>query len=59
MKASLDKRLKVLEEKAKPMVIATLADYVLWAASDSDEEVEFSPAIQELIEEANSKPDES
>lgn len=52
MKANLDRRLKALEEAAKPRIIATLADLVVWATSDSDEEVEFSPVIQELIEDA-------
>jgi len=55
--SALKKRLDALEERTKPRIISTLADYVLWAASDGDVEVEFSPEIQRIIEEANSESD--
>jgi hypothetical protein len=46
---SFNKRLAVLEEIAKPLLIATLADFVLWRAKGCTEEVEFTPAMKEAI----------
>jgi hypothetical protein len=49
---SLNKRLAMLEERAKPRLIATLADYVIWCANWKKgirEDVEFSPAMEEAF----------
>jgi hypothetical protein len=50
MKNNLEKRLQSLEETGRPWVISTLADLEIYAASDSDEEVELRPQLQELFE---------
>lgn len=52
MRRDLAKRLEVLEAKAKPRVISTWVDFVLWVDEHRDEdiEVEFSPELQELVE---------
>ena len=54
IKRDLEKRLAALEENAKPRVISTLADLVMWDAGHKDdgEEVELSPELQALVEEA-------
>jgi hypothetical protein len=44
---AFNKRLAVLEEQAKPRLIATLADFVIWCANGCEEEVEFTPAMKE------------
>jgi hypothetical protein len=50
---ALNKRLAVLETRAKPRLIATLADFVLWHAEDEpDRNVEFSPQMQEFVDES-------
>lgn len=50
---ALNKRLAALEENAKPRIIATLADFVLWCSEeDHDENVELSPQMQEFVEDA-------
>ncbi len=49
LKAGLEKRLKALEAIAKPKMISTLADFVMWAASDSDEEVESLRKLKALL----------
>ena len=49
---SFDRRLTVLEERAKPRLIATLADYAIWRAKwqqGIEEEVEFSPVMEEAL----------
>jgi hypothetical protein len=49
---SFSKRLTVLEVGAKPRLIATLADYVIWCANCKKgirEDVEFSPAMEEAF----------
>jgi hypothetical protein len=47
------KRLAALEERAKPRLIATLADFVLWRAEDEpDRNVELSPQMQEFVDES-------
>jgi len=39
--------------EAKPQLIATLADFVLWCATDEpDRNVELSPQMQEFVEES-------
>ena len=43
------KRLAVLEERAKPRQIATLADFVLWRANGCEEEVEIAPVLEEAF----------
>lgn len=56
MKASLERRLAVLEAKTKPRVIATWVDFILWLDEHEDDEgdveVELCPKLQELVEEA-------
>ncbi|VVB62420.1 Uncharacterised protein [uncultured archaeon] len=53
------KRLSALEASVKPRMISTLADYVLWASEeDNDEDVEFSPEIMKFIEEAHAHAEE-
>ena len=47
---ALNKRMTVLEERAKPRMIATLADFVLWRAKWRQgimEEVEIDPVLEE------------
>jgi hypothetical protein len=47
---ALNKRMAVLEEKAKPRMIATLADFVVWRAKwrqGIEEEVEIDPILAE------------
>jgi hypothetical protein len=47
---ALNKRMGVLEERAKPRMIATLADFVLWRAKWRQgimEEVEIAPILAE------------
>jgi hypothetical protein len=49
---ALNKRLVALEERTKPRLIATLADFVLWCAKDEpDRNVELSPQMQEFVDE--------
>jgi len=48
MRRDLVKRLEILEAKAKPRVISTWADFMMC----EDDEVELSPELQELVEEA-------
>lgn len=52
----LAKRLAALEAKAKPPVISTWVDFVLWMDEHEDDEedveVELSPELQELVKEA-------
>jgi hypothetical protein len=45
----IDRRLAALEERAKPRMIATLADFVIWRAKGCREEVEFTPAMKEAF----------
>jgi len=45
----IDRRLAVLEEGARPRVIATLADFVIWHANGCKEEVEFTPVMKEAF----------
>ena len=52
MNASIAKRFEQLEMAAKPRLISTLADFVLWCAEDEpDEDVELSPRMQEFVDE--------
>jgi len=46
---ALNKRMAVLEERAKPRMIATLADFVIWCANGCREEVEFTPVMKEAF----------
>ena len=48
MKA-IEKRLDALEKNAKPRIISTLLDLVMFVDSGNDEEVELSPELQELV----------
>jgi hypothetical protein len=51
---TFNKRLAVLEERAKPRIIATLVDFVIWCAEDEpDEDAELSPQMQEFVDEAS------
>ncbi len=47
---NIEKRLQCLEETARPRIILTLADLVIYAASDSDEEVELSSEMQAFVD---------
>jgi len=50
---AFNKRLAALEARAKPRLIATLADFVLWCAKDGpDRNVELSPQMQEFVDES-------
>jgi hypothetical protein len=53
MNANLERRLAQLEAKAKPPVIATWVDFILWLDEhENDEEdlvVELSPEFEQLI----------
>ena len=47
---ALNKRMAVLEERAKPRMIATLADFVVWRAKwrqGIEEVVEIDPVLEE------------
>ena len=47
---ALNKRMAALEEKEKPRMIATLADFVVWRAKwrqGIEEEVEIAPVLAE------------
>lgn len=49
---ALNKRMIILEERAKPRMIATLADFVIWCAKRRQgimEEVEIDPVLGEAL----------
>ena len=46
---ALNQRMAALEEKAKPRMIATLADFVIWCANGCREEVEFTSVMKEAF----------
>jgi hypothetical protein len=49
---ALNQRMAALEERAKPRMIATLADFVLWRAKWRQgimEEVEIDPVLEEAL----------
>jgi hypothetical protein len=46
---ALNKRMAALEERAKPRMIATLADFVIWCTKGCREEVEFTPVMKEAF----------
>jgi hypothetical protein len=48
LRRDLVKRLAALEAKAKPRVISTWVDLMMW--EDDDLEVELSPEMQKLVE---------
>ena len=56
MRRDLAKRLAALEAKAKPPMISTWVEFVLWLDEHEDDEggveVELCPELQELVEEA-------
>lgn len=56
MKSNLERRIVMLEAKAKPRVISTWVDFVLWLDEHEDDEgdveVELCLELQELVEEA-------
>jgi hypothetical protein len=46
----IDRRLAALEERARPRILVTLADYVVWRAKwrrGIEEEVELDPGLEE------------
>jgi hypothetical protein len=46
---AFNKRLAALEERARPRLISTLGDFIIWCAEDEpDEDVELSPQMQEF-----------
>ena len=50
----IDRRLAALEERARPRVLVTLADFVLWRAKwrrGIEEEVELDPVLEEGLRE--------
>jgi len=47
---AVEKRLDALEKNAKPRIISTLLDLVMFVDSGNDEEVELSPELQELVD---------
>jgi hypothetical protein len=54
MRKNLADRIGKLEEKRKPRLIATVTDLMLWASDMlGDDEVELSPEMQGLVDEAN------
>ena len=59
MRRDLAKRLAVLEAKAKPRVISTWVDFILWLDEHEDDEgcveVELCPELQELVETMNNE----
>lgn len=47
---AFNKRLAALEERARPRILVTLADYVVWRAKwrrGIEEEVELDPVLEE------------
>lgn len=50
MKRNVISRIEKLEQRIKPRLIETWVDLVLFADSDSTEEVELSPCLQELVD---------
>ena len=50
----IDRRLAALEERARPRVLVTLADFVLWRAKwrrGIEDEVELDPVLEEGLRE--------
>ena len=50
----IDRRLAALEERARPRILVTLADFVLWRAKwrrGIEEEVELDPVLEESLRE--------
>ena len=48
-----------LGERAKPRIIATLANFVLWCAKDEpDRNIELSPQMQKYVDDALKHIDE-
>ncbi len=50
----IDRRLAALEERARPRILVTLADFVLWRAKwrrGIEEEVELDPVLEEGLRE--------
>lgn len=45
----IDRRLEALEERARPKMIATLADFVIWRAKGCKQEFEFTPAMNKAF----------
>ncbi len=51
----IDRRLAALEERARPRILVTLADFVLWRAKwrrGIEEEVELDPVLEEGLRES-------
>ena len=53
MKRDLERRINALEETARPRIISTLLDLIIHVEEHPDEDVELSPALQELVDESN------
>ena len=54
MKRDLERRINALEETARPRIISTLLDFMRHVEQDPEnEDVELSPALQELVDESN------
>jgi hypothetical protein len=52
--SGIDRRLAALEESARPRILVTLADFVLWRAKwrrGIEEEVELDPFLEEGLRE--------
>jgi hypothetical protein len=50
----IDRRLAALEESARPRILVTLADFVLWRAKwrrGIEDEVELDPVLEEGLRE--------
>jgi hypothetical protein len=50
----IDRRLAALEERARPRILVTLADFVLWRAKwrrGIEDEVELDPVLEEGLRE--------
>lgn len=52
MRNGIERRIEALEQKAKPPVISTFLDLIIWANEHVGEEVELSPELQALVEDA-------
>lgn len=55
MKANLARRLAALEARAKPSMLSSWVDFVLWLDEHEDDEevieIDLSPALQEIVNE--------
>jgi hypothetical protein len=49
MRNDLERRLEALEEKAKPRMISTYVDFVLWASSDVTKRLHYHQRCRPLL----------